>query len=166
MSIMAEAPKVMAHPDDYQARANILWSGTLAHNGICGCGRVEDWCSHFLEHEISALYDVAHGAGLAVVIPAFITFMADEKPAKPAQLGRRVLGLDITDDKECALATAAGLRDFFSSLGLPVNFAGLGIGNPDIATMTRKVHALKGTPFGGYRPMYPQDTEAVYRLCF
>ncbi|MDE6556983.1 MAG: iron-containing alcohol dehydrogenase, partial [Duncaniella sp.] len=98
MAIMTEAPKVIAKPDDYQARANILWSGTLAHNGICGCGRVEDWCSHALEHEISALYNVAHGAGLAVVFPAFITFMASVKPEKPAQFGRRVLGLKIEDD--------------------------------------------------------------------
>lgn len=165
MAIMQEAPKVIARPDDYQARANILWSGTLAHNGICGCGRVEDWCSHALEHEISALYDVAHGAGLAVVFPAFITFMADVKPAKAAQFGRRVLGLDITDDRECALAAAGSLRSFFSSLGLPVTFSQLGIPSPDIATMVRKVHALKGTPFGGYHPLFPADSEAIYRLC-
>lgn len=165
-AIIAEAPKVMAAPTDYQARANILWSGTLAHNGICGCGRVEDWCSHFLEHEISALYDVAHGAGLAVVVPAFVTFMASHKPSKPAQLGRRVFGLDIADDRECALAAASALRAFFASLGLPTDFASLGVPDPDIATMVRKVHALKGTPFGGYSPLYPADTEAIYRLCF
>ena len=69
-AIISEAPKVMANPQDYDARANIMWSGTMAHNGICGCGRVEDWVSHFMEHEISAVYGVTHGAGLAVVYPA------------------------------------------------------------------------------------------------
>ena len=62
-SLIEEAPKVMARPDDYQARANILWAGTLAHNGICGTGRREDWTSHAMEHEISAVYGVTHGAG-------------------------------------------------------------------------------------------------------
>lgn len=71
-AIIAEAPKVMACPDDYQARANIMWSGTLAHNGICGCGRREDWASHFMEHELSAIYGVTHGAGLAVIVPAWL----------------------------------------------------------------------------------------------
>jgi len=62
-AIIEEAPKVLRDPADYQARANIMWAGTMAHNGICGCGRVEDWVSHFMEHEISALYGVTHGAG-------------------------------------------------------------------------------------------------------
>ncbi len=68
-AIITTAPKVMEHPDDYDARANIMWAGTLAHNGICGTGRREDWVSHFMEHEVSAVYGVTHGAGLAVIIP-------------------------------------------------------------------------------------------------
>ena len=84
-AIVEEAPKVMAGPDNYDARANIMWSGTLAHNGICGIGRREDWVSHFMEHEISAVYGVTHGAGLAVVFPAWMTFMAHHRPEKGAQ---------------------------------------------------------------------------------
>lgn len=164
MAIIAEAPKVMAKPDDYQARANIMWAGTLAHNGVCGCGRREDWTSHGLEHELSALYGVTHGAGLAVVFPAWMTFMASHKPEKVAQLGRRVFAVNATEDKAAALLTVDALRKFFKSIGLPLTLGQLGITEPDFATLTRKFHENKGTPFGPYYPIQPIDTEAIYRL--
>ena len=157
MAIMEEAPKVMAAPDDYQARANIMWAGTMAHNGVCGCGRREDWTSHGLEHVLSAVYGVTHGAGL-------MTFMASHRPEKVAQLGRRIFGVTAAGDKEAALKTVDSLRAFFKSIGLPLTLGELGIGNPDFAMLTRKFHEDKGTPFGPYFPLHPVDTEAVYRL--
>lgn len=164
MAIMEEAPKVMAAPDDYQARANIMWAGTMAHNGVCGCGRREDWTSHGLEHVLSAVYGVTHGAGLAVVFPAWMTFMASHRPEKVAQLGRRIFGVTAAGGKEAALKTVDSLRAFFKSIGLPLTLGELGIGNPDFAMLTRKFHEDKGTPFGPYFPLHPVDTEAVYRL--
>lgn len=164
MGIINEAPKVIVDPEDYQARANIMWAGTLAHNGVCGCGRREDWTSHGLEHELSALYGVTHGAGLAVVFPAWMTFMASHRPAKVAQLGRRVFGVAESDDKQAALRTVDALRAFFKSIGLPLTLSQLGVDTPDFATLTRKFHENKGTPFGPYYPLQPVDTEAVYRL--
>ena len=164
MAIMEEAPKVMAAPDDYQARANIMWAGTMAHNGVCGCGRREDWTSHGLEHVLSAVYGVTHGAGLAVVFPAWMTFMASHRPEKVAQPGRRIFGVTAAGDKEAALKTVDSLRAFFKSIGLPLTLGELGIGNPDFAMLTRKFHEDKGTPFGPYFPLHPVDTEAVYRL--
>lgn len=164
MAIMEEAPKVMAAPDDYQARANIMWAGTMAHNGVCGCGRREDWTSHGLEHVLSAVYGVTHGAGLAVVFPAWMTFMASHRPEKVAQLGRRIFGVTAAGDKEAALKTVDSLRAFFKSIGLPLTLGELGIENPDFAMLTRKFHEDKGTPFGPYFPLHPVDTEAVYRL--
>lgn len=164
MAIINEAPKVIAVPDDYQARANIMWAGTMAHNGVCGCGRREDWTSHGLEHELSALYGVTHGSGLAVVFPAWMTFMASHRPEKVAQLGRRVFGIDNKTDKLAALQTVDALRAFFKSIGLPLTLSQLGIENPDFATLTRKFHENKGLPFGPYYPLHPVDTEAIYRL--
>lgn len=163
-AIIEEAPKVMDRPDDYQARANIMWSGTLAHNGICGTGRREDWVSHFMEHEISALYGVTHGAGLAVVMPAWMTFMARNRPRRVAQMARRVFDIDIADDTAAALAGVGALKSFFSSLGLPVTFAALGIPDPDIDTMVVKLHANKGATIGGYFPLTAAETTAIYRL--
>lgn len=164
MAIMTEAPKVMAEPENYEARANILWSGTLAHNGICGTGRSEDWASHFMEHELSAVYDVTHGAGLAVITPAWMTFMAEHRPAKVAQLARRVFGISNTDDREAALEGIAALKKFFSSLGLPLTMRELGINTPDYTLLVDKLHENKGEFVGGYYRLSRKETEEIYRL--
>lgn len=166
MAIMEEAPKVMAHPDDYEARANIMWSGTLAHNGICGTGRKEDWVSHFMEHELSAVYGVTHGAGLAVILPAWMTFMAHHSPRKGAQLARRVLGVTgfDGDDTGAALAGIDRLKDFFKSLGLPVTMRELGIAEPDIELLVKKLHENKGDEIGGYYRLRAPQTTEIYNL--
>lgn len=164
-AIIEEAPKVMADPTDYEARANIMWAGTLAHNGVCGCGRREDWTSHGLEHELSAVYGVTHGAGLAVVFPAWMTFMASRRSGKIAQFGRRVFGVEPTgDDHTDALIAVRHLKAFFTSIGLPVTLGALGIDYPDIPLLVKKFHEDKGLPFGPYHPLYPEDTAEVYRL--
>ena len=163
-AIIEEAPKVMKDPEDYDARANIMWSGTLAHNGVCGTGRREDWVSHFMEHEISAVYGVTHGAGLAVIIPAWMTFMADHNPGKVAQMARRVFDVNTHDDRTAALEGISCLKAFFGSLGLPVTFAGLGIESPDIPLLVKKLHENKGDIIGGYYPLTATETEQIYRL--
>ncbi len=163
-AIIEEAPKVMKDPEDYDARANIMWSGTLAHNGVCGTGRREDWVSHFMEHEISAVYGVTHGAGLAVIIPAWMTFMADHNPGKVAQMARRVFDVNSHDDRTAAVEGISCLKAFFGSLGLPVTFAGLGIESPDIPLLVKKLHENKGDIIGGYYPLTATETEQIYRL--
>lgn len=164
MAIIDEAPRVMHNPDDYQARANIMWSGTLAHNGICGTGRREDWVSHFMEHELSAVYGVTHGAGLAVMLPAFMTFMAHHAPRKGAQLARRVFHIIEPDDTRAALMGIDALKEFFTSLGLPVTMKQLGIADPDIELLVKKLHENKGATIGGYYPLTATETAAIYRL--
>ena len=163
-AIIDMAPRVMANPADYEARANIMWAGTQAHNGVCGCGRVEDWASHGLEHELSALYGVTHGAGLAVVNPAWMTYATSKNPAKVAQMARRVFDVTEEDDTRAALEGIRRLRAFYCSIGMPVTLADLGIENPDIETLVRNVHVNKGTPFGGYIKLYPEDSRAIYTL--
>lgn len=166
MGLIAEAPRVLADPSDYNGRANIEWAATLAHNGLVGCGRREDWVSHFMEHEISAIYpQVAHGAGLAVVVPAWMAFMAHHKPSKVAQLGRRIFAVDEKDDRTAAIETVANLRAFFSAvLRMPLTFKELGIDNPDIDTMVAHLHANKGDSIGGYYRLTSKDTRAIYEL--
>ena len=165
MSLINEAPKALADPTDYQARANIEWAGTLAHNGLVGCGRREDWVSHFMEHEISAVYGVTHGAGLAVVIPAWMAFMAHHKPSKVAQLGRRVFGVEATDDRTAAIEAVASIRAFFSAvLRMPLTFKALGVENPDIDLLVKKLHEDKGETIGGYYKLTEKDTRQIYEL--
>lgn len=164
MAIVEEAPRVMADPCNYQARANIMWCGTLAHNGICGTGRREDWVSHAMEHEISAVYGVTHGAGLAVVFPAWMTFMAEHRPERGAQLARRVFGVTEADDTAAALQGVSRLKAFFASLGLPLTFAQLGVPQPDIDLLVSKLHENKGSVFGGYYSITPEVSAEIYRL--
>lgn len=163
-AIIEEAPKALADACDYQSHANIMWAGTLAHNGVCGCGRVEDWVSHFMEHEISAVYGVTHGAGLAVVFPAWLTFMAAHSPSKPARFARMVFGVSERDDKAAALEGIAALRGFYSSMGLPVTFDGLGIAEPDIPLLVRKLHEDKGAEIGGFYRLTQSDTFEIYKM--
>ncbi len=167
IAIMEEAPKVIADPTDYQARANIMWSGTLAHNGICGTGRKEDWVSHFMEHELSSLYGITHGTGLAIVFPAWMTFMAHHNPHKVAQLARRVLGITTmndANDTDVALAGIKRLKEFFHSLGLPVSLTEIGITDPDIDLLVKKLHENKGAEIGGYYTLHALQTAEIYNL--
>lgn len=161
-AIIKEAPKVMSNPKDYDARANIMWAGTLAHNGICGCGKMEDWASHGMEHEISAIYGVAHGAGLSVMLLAYMKYMLEHKPERIAMLGRNLFDCNSSDDLVAADYAIKEFEKFFKSLAMPVNFAELGIDNPDIDLMVKKVHQNKGETFGAYYPITPDVSKAIY----
>ena len=165
-AIIENAPIAMKNPKDYTARANIMWAGTLAHNGICGCGKVEDWGSHALEHEISALYDVAHGAGLSVILLAYMRFIIGRKPQRLAQLGRNVFdGIKgVETETETAEATMLEFEKFFKSLDMPLTFSQLGIENPKIDLMVEKVHQNKGKVFGAYYPITASVSREIYKL--
>lgn len=164
-AIVKEAYRVKRNPQDYGARANLMWAGMVAHNGTCGVGCEEDWASHFMEHEVSALYDVAHGAGLAVIVPAWMTFMAERHPEKVAQLGERVFGVAAQEDLgEMAMGCVSRLKHFFRYMGLPVSFKELGVERPDIPLLVRKLHENKGPLVGNYVRLTPKDSEEIYRL--
>lgn len=165
MALVDVAPKVLADPTDYNARANVEWASTLAHNGLVGCGRKEDWTSHAMEHELSALYGVTHGAGLAVVIPAWMAYMAHHKPSKVAQLGRRVFGVQAPDDRNAAIEAVAQLRAFFSAvLRMPLTLKALGVLEPDIDALVEHLHANKGEEIGSYYRLTTRDTRQIYEL--
>lgn len=164
-TVIEESARVMADPCDYQARANIMWAGTLAHNDICGAGRVQDWASHGIEHELSALYDCAHGAGLAVVMPAWMTYVHATDDARFARFARNVFGVGIgADDGEAALAGIAAFRGWLKSLALPLTFAELGAKEEDIPLLVKTLN-LNGNTLGGFRPLAETDVAAIYRLC-
>lgn len=163
-AIMTEARVVIAEPENYDARANIMWAGTLAHNGTCGCGRAEDWVSHRMEHELSAVYGVTHGAGLAVVNPAWMTFMADHRVERVAQMARRVFDVRNDDDREAALEGIALLRRFYKEIGMPVTLAELGVTEPDFDLLVDKLHENMGEVFGGYYPIDREVSMQIYKM--
>lgn len=165
MAIINEAPKVMRNPEDYGACANLMWAGMIAHNGTCGVGCEEDWASHFLEHEISAIYGVTHGAGLSVIFPAWMTWMVEHNVGKIAQYAVRVWGVPESEDKKAVALEGIGkLKAFFSSLGLPVTFKELGVENPDIDRLADSLHRNKGELVGNYVKLTKQDSKEIYHL--
>ena len=164
-SIIEQAPLVIQHPTDYGSRANIMWAGMLAHNGLCGTGHVEDWASHFMEHELSALYGVTHGAGLAVVFPAWLTVVSRINPKKAVQLVTRVFDVpEGLSEQEIITEGIVRLRRFWTSLGLPSTMRELGITDPDIDVLVHNLHVTKGEPIGNYVRLDRTLTREIYEL--
>ena len=165
-TIRAEAPRVLTEPDNYDARANIMWAGMLCHQGYAGCGRHEDWATHGLEHELSALNPaITHGAGLAVMFPAWMEYVYAENPARFAFYGSEVFGLTPTGDIEAdALSAIDETRAFFASLGMPTTLEELDVCEEDIEKMIPTLRANKGEAFGSFKKLTMDDARAIYRL--
>lgn len=163
-AIIQEAPKVMADPQNYDARANIMWAGTVAHNNILGVGRQQDWASHALEHELSSWYDCAHGAGLAVVCPAWMKYVYKHNIARFAQFAVRVWDcqMDFQNPERTALEGIARFENFLRSIGMPLNFRELGAKEEDIPDMVE--HLFHRHSIGGFVRLSRADAEAIYRL--
>lgn len=164
-TIVAESAKVLANPGDYQARANIMWAGMLAHNNTCGVGRVQDWASHGIEHELSALYDCAHGAGLAVVMPAWMSYVLPADPNRFYRFATEVWGVPASDDvMAVAKDGIVRFRAWLKSLGMPLTFAELGAKREDIPQLVKTL-GLNGNKMGGFRKLDEADVTAIYELC-
>ena len=165
LSVIKEAPIVMQEPENYEARANIMWAGTIAHNGICGVGREEDWATHRLEHELSALYGVAHGAGLAVMFPAWMQYVYTSGIDRFVQFATRVWGIENTGDKkDVALKGIKALKDFFSSIGLPVNFEELGAKASDIDKLIETLNVGFEGSLGNFVKLDATDCRKIYEI--
>lgn len=165
LAVIKEGPIAIKEPKNYDARANIMWAGTIAHNGMCGVGREEDWATHGLEHELSALYDVPHGAGLAVMFPAWMQFVYTSGIDKFVQFATRVWNIpESSDKKEVALKGIQALKDFFSSIGLPVNFQQLGAKKEDIDKLIDTLKINTGGSFGAFRKLDMEDARQIYLI--
>lgn len=163
-AMVHEAPKVMADLTDYEARANIMWAGMVAHNNIVGVGRAQDWASHNIEHELSALYDCAHGAGLAVICPAWMKYVYKHDVLRFAQFAVRVWDCDMNfaDPEATALQGIARFEAFLKAIGMPYSFEGLGAKEEDISRMVDSL-CCRG-PVGGFVTIDKPEAEAIYRL--
>lgn len=162
-TMIYEAPRVIEDPNNYEARANIMWAGMLAHNNVCGVGRVQDWASHHIEHELSALYDVTHGAGLAVITPLWMRYVLEINPHKLVQFATRVwdIPLDEKDPKATALKGIETFEKFLRSIGMPSNFEEIGAKKEDIPLMADKLLAGKKTE-GNYVKLKREDVIRIY----
>ena len=161
-AMVHEAPRVIADPNNYEARANIMWAGMLAHNNVCGVGRAQDWSSHGIEHELSALYDCAHGAGLAVVMPAWMEYVMETDLARFARFARRVWEVTDADPKSAAQEGIRRYRAWLRSIGMPQTFKELGAKEEDIPKLVATL-GLKGNTLGAFRPLDDEDVANILR---
>ena len=162
-TVVKESSRVMANPRDYEARANIMWAGTVAHNNVCGVGRAQDWSSHGIEHELSALYDCAHGAGLAVVMPAWMAYVMEADIARFTRFAERVWDVREGSPEEMAKEGIRRYRAWLKSIGMPQNFAELGAKESDIPSLVTQL-GLKGNTLGAFRPLADDDVEKILRI--
>ncbi|MDD4013409.1 MAG: iron-containing alcohol dehydrogenase [Candidatus Omnitrophica bacterium] len=147
-------PVACSDPRDYDARANLLWASTLALNGTSGKGKTADFTCHMIEHEISAINDMSHGAGLAILLAAFMKVSAGKYgPERLANYGRSVFGISTADDTKASLEAADMTRKFFSSIGLPARLEECGIMPSMFGDIADKAVLARGK-----NPLYPQLT--------
>ena len=165
LTMVKETPRVIENPENYGARANIMWAGTVAHNDIVGVGRSQDWNSHNIEHELSGLYDCAHGAGLAVIMPAWMEFVYKHDVNRFVQMATRVFGckLDEANPENTAKAGIKAFRQFLHNIGMPINFAELGAKEEDIPLLVEKHGVGDGLTWGFVR-LSAKDIAEIYRI--
>ena len=168
LTMKHEGPRVIENPDNYEARANIMWAGMMAHNNSCGVGRSQDWNSHTIEHELSALYDCAHGAGLAVTMPAVFKYVMKHDVMRFAQIAVRVWGcqMDFANPERTALEGINALQNFLVSIGMPKNFEELGAKEEDIPTLVNVLCRTSGRngSISGFVTLNEEDCTNIYRM--
>ena len=170
-AVIEMAPRALKKPDDYEARAAIMWAGSLSHNGLTGCGcggngRVGDWACHQLEHELSGMFDVTHGAGLAAVFGAWARYVEPGAPKRFARFARNVMGVSETDDTKAALAGIEAYEAFLRSIGMPTSIRELGVELTDAQLDELAWNcSFEGTrSIGSIRVLEREDMREIYRL--
>ena len=168
-TLMKNALLAKKNMKDYDAWAELGFAGTVAHNGLVGMGRQQDWACHGMEHELSAIYDVAHGAGLAVLTPGWMQYVYKDNINMFVQFAVNVMGVEgsYRDPDAIVQEGIARLREFFCKLGLPSTLADLKIGEDKLEEMAKKAtgeafHAE--SPIGGFKKLFWQDVLEIYKL--
>ncbi len=160
---------VLRHPQDYRARAQIMWGGSLAHNGLTGCGLSGDWATHQLEHELSGMFDVTHGAGLAALWPSWARYVFKENVSRFVRFAVNVMDVpnDFTDPEGTALKGIEAMERFYHSIGMPTNIPellGRDITEAEIEEMVRKCSRNYTITQGQFKVLQPADMSAIYKM--
>ena len=166
---MKEGPLALANPTDYTCRANIMWAGTLAHNDLTGCGTTGDWATHNIEHELSGLFDVSHGAGLAAVWGSWARYTRNENLPRFARFAHNVMGIDTTNmsDMDASETGIKAMEQFFRSIGMPTDIhtlVGKDITDAEIEEMAQKCTNGDTTAIGGLKILHAADIVKIYQM--
>lgn len=165
-TVMESARVLTKEPENYEARAEVMWAGSLSHNGLTGCGAGGDWMTHKLEHELGGLFDVAHGAGLTALWGSWARYVYREEPARFARFAEKVLGVAPQESEEVtALAGIEAMEAFYRAIRMPTTLAELGVQPTDaqIEEMAEKCSVTARGALGKFRPLGKADMAAIYR---
>lgn len=149
---------ILKNPNDYDARANIMWASTIAHNNLCGVGREQDWASHKIEHELSGKYNVAHGAGLSVVVIKWMKYVSKINPSKFEKFSKIIFNADSIDDG------INKLQEFWCSLGMPSSLEKIGYNEDDLDYLVNNIDYTKDGYIGNYVKLYKEDVRNIYMI--
>lgn len=164
-TVILYAPRAMEHPEDYDARAELMWAGTLAQNGLLNTGRIGDWACHGIEHEISGEYDIPHGMGLAMITGSWMRYVYSSYPARFTQFARRVFHVDYPDyDEEHIIQEGIyRLEQFFIRLGLPVSTAQLNMSHEVMERLAEQA-VYKSPTKGRFRKLTKEDLVKILEM--
>ncbi len=167
VSVREAAKAAIKNPEDYEARATLMWAGSLSHNGLTGTGRVTDFATHKLEHELGGMFNVAHGAGLCAVWGSWARYVYKTNPARFAQFAVKVFDVpeNFHDLEATALAGIEAWEAWCHQIGMPVSMTELGIDPTDaqIEDMVEKCMQVGGGSIGGFQLLYKDDVIQIYQ---
>lgn len=168
-TMIENAYKVMANPNDYRARAQIMWGGSLAHNGLTECGLRRDWACHKLEHELSGMFDVTHGAGLTAIWPTWARYVYKNNVPRFVQFAVNVMGIrnDMSDPERTALSGIDAMEKFYKDIKMPVSLyelLGRDISDDVINELTFRCSGGNGRTIGALRVLNQEDMKTIYKL--
>jgi alcohol dehydrogenase YqhD (iron-dependent ADH family) len=165
-AVIRNTPLILAAPNGYDARAEIMWAGSVAHNDLLGTGRIGDWASHMIEHELSGINDVAHGAGLAIIFPAWMRYVYKQDVSRFAQFAVRVwdIEMDFFDPERTALAGIDAIKSFFKSIGLPVSLSEIGITPEHYEHIASNCRRTDGDTVGSFMPLRITDIIEILKI--
>ncbi|WP_290758294.1 iron-containing alcohol dehydrogenase [Anaerostipes sp.] len=162
-------PKVLKEPDSYAYRAEIMWIGSIAHNDTVGIGRVQDWATHEIGNELSALYDTPHGATLSIIMGSWMKYVYTEKPERFARYAKEVFGVEWTGDNtlEAAFQGILKTEEYFRSMGMPVSFKDFRIPTDEVNKMLDQI-AFRGEDdsIGGIKRLNREDCRRIFEAAF
>ncbi len=163
-AVIKNSYRLKEDPQDYAARAEIMQSGTIAHSGLLGLGRADDWSSHKIGHEISALYGTTHGVTLSIIFPAWMKYVYKENPARFARFAVEVFGIapDDKSDEELALEAIEAFENFLRDIGMPTRLKEIGVSSDRFEEMAKKC-VLSG-PIGQFKVLNEEDIIKIYQL--
>ena len=165
-SVIKAAKVVMVNPNDYEARANIMWASSLSHNNLTGCGRINALPVHQLEHALSGEYDnISHGAGLAVLFPAWAQYVYKHNIARFAQFARNVWGVSEPDDQKAAECGIKAMRDFFKLIGMPSTLSEFGVNDSNIDRLTKLCTFDNTRTVKSIIELKYDDIKEIFNLC-